>query len=75
MIINSIEKKTDISTIPFEDIDETLSDIKPDKDQNEAILNNMEEELERPKEEILISEILIENQKNTNSASDEHNPL
>jgi hypothetical protein len=75
MIINTIEKKTDISAIPFEDIDPMLSDITSIKDQNEAILNNMEVELERPKEEILISEILIENQKNTNSASDEHNPL
>ena len=75
MIINTIEKRTSISTIPFEEVEDDEIDDTSIENQNPALINSAVEISEITKEKNLNLETLSDIQKKANPASDEHNPL
>lgn len=75
MIINTIENRTSISTIPFEEVEDDEIDDTSIENQNPALINSAVEISEITKEENQNLETLSDIQKKANPASDEHNPL
>lgn len=75
MIINTIEKKSTISTIPFEEIEDTINESIPIKDQNEPSTINMDDSLENFTEKEELNGTKASNKEITASPSDERSPL